>query len=100
MVFTTYARRIFTVERTTKTLVCVPWGSSEIKFRKSDGRAVGRSSWGATHAKPYDEKVAEEILAENKKVRLVIDVRNFPIKTLSIDQLERIFAIMNESDVK
>lgn len=79
------------VTKVTRTQIVTTYG----RFRKSDGRYVGGSIWRITIIQPVTDTIRNKI----RKSELVLKLsrqNGFSFLTLSLDQLERIQAIIDE----
>jgi predicted nucleotidyltransferase len=86
------------VERVTKTQIII----GDSRYRREDGFPVGHTIWDAAHIcelTPEMEKRVKETADREKKTRLVAEIHK-ALRGLTLDQLERINAIVDEGGEK
>jgi hypothetical protein len=83
--------RTFTISRATHVTKTQVHAASR-KFRR-DGSEIGGDKWGSYHARP----ASEEDVKENQRRLLAGDLRRVEYLNLSLDQLQRIQQIVEET---
>ena len=64
------------------------------KIRKRDGKVMGDDVWHTKYARIATSSDIEEIKVENKRLSLASKCRDINFKSLTLSQLEKIYAII------
>lgn len=85
-------KRVESVQRMTKTLVWV----GHRAFRKKDGLEYGGRPFETMHICKVTPEVLAEIESENKRNDLINKIVHYPWGTLSTEELENVYELINK----